>query len=114
MSAPCKGHGGHFPEKGKPYVAGECRVCWLYVNHDGYRKRWGANGKVTSAPAKACRHIGKKLNGEFARAKGLDPVKRWTLCLVGLTKNPANVPGVVCPCTGCNSSCERFEVDPDE
>jgi hypothetical protein len=67
----------------------------------------------SSAPS-PCRHEGDSLSGGESNSHGLNPSKRWKLCMVGETKNPKRVPGIVCSCTGCGPSCSQYEAATDE
>lgn len=40
MPRPCNHPDDQLPEGGKPYEAGTCRLCWLFVNDQFFRKVW--------------------------------------------------------------------------
>ncbi len=47
MPRPCKHQTQQQPG---PYQEGTCRVCWLYFNHEAYRKLWGGEIEAQAQP----------------------------------------------------------------
>lgn len=114
MARPCPHSDKLLPDKGKPYVKGACRVCWLFVNDRKARRAWDARkAKPSVKRLTPCRHLGDEIGGKAASEYGLDTRRRWTLCLIGVTKNNKDIPGIGCPCSGCGPKCEKYEAEPE-
>ncbi len=61
-----------------------------------------------------CAHLGRDLGTAEIVQLGLNPSRRWMECEAGQTKNPLNLAGIVCSCTGCGPTCPKYEAATDE
>ena len=107
MTPYCK-HDPPHASKGQGFSAGECYLCWLYLNHGGYAAQWNgqpippeflAQEKAERPP---CKHFGEatgetRLCGECA---GKVELKMFACAVHGQCTPATSLPGLAC-CQGC-------------
>lgn len=100
----------------------DCRQCWGATHKASLAKALGRelvavagvfdiglSATQRTAAAELCRFVGEPLCGRDREARGLDHMKRWSLCLH--TNKPLGE--VVCHCQGCGPACPGYEVEPE-
>lgn len=92
----------------EPLTPDQCRECWDRINAPYLAALVRAPNLALSLPvAEPCVHLGESVGGFERQALGLDHVRDWRRCGLGLSVG-GSPPGVVCGCRGCGPGCPGY------